>query len=81
MRKAIRCLTLALFVWTASAFAPSYISFVRTKSVALNMSTGEATKIEVVSQPDQNFLEKKGYVYARKKIPGLGFVQTNVYEQ
>jgi len=60
--KAIRFLTLALFVWAASAFAPSRTPFVRTKSVTLNMSTGEATKIEVVSQPDQEFLEKKGCV-------------------
>jgi hypothetical protein len=61
-----RCflLTLALLlVSTTSAFVPSQIPFSRTNSVALEMSTGEAaTKIEVVSQPDQGFLEKKGYV-------------------
>ena len=53
-----RFVTLALLVSTTSAF-PSFVT--QKKITSLNMSTGESPKvIEVVSQPDQDFLEKKG---------------------
>jgi hypothetical protein len=54
------CLALALLVSATSAF-PSFVT--QKKATSLSMSTGESTKvIEVVSQPDQEFLEKKGCV-------------------
>jgi hypothetical protein len=68
MLRMSRCVTLALLVSTTSAF-PSFVT--RKKITSLNMSTGESTKvIEVVSQPDEEFLEKKGCDFIKKTKRG-----------
>ncbi len=56
----VRFLTFTWLVFSASAFAPSRNPSFRSSSEALKMSTGETTLIEVISQPDKDFLDKKG---------------------
>jgi hypothetical protein len=59
-KAAVRFFTLALLVFTASAFVTSPNPSFRSNTVALKMSTDKTTLIEVVSQPDKDFLDKKG---------------------